>query len=112
MKTKLKITLSGTIAGYIWMPNTIGSTNFERIYTTYNLPYTEEWNGLRSAVLEITNSGDFRCAYITDLHIVVEYVNTGVCKEKTIQKCKLLTDCWASKDLIEQSTFCNDETEM
>ena len=112
MKTKLIITLSGTIAGYIWEPNTIGSTNFDRFYSTYDEPFTEEWNGLRSAVLDITNSGDFRSAYITYLHIVVEYIDTGVCKEKTIDKCKLLADCWASKDLIEQSTYFDDETEI
>jgi hypothetical protein len=113
MKNNLKIKLSGTIIGKVWMPNCLGSTDFKKEYTLDNQPFTEKWNGLRSAVLDITNNGNFQSCAIKDMYITVSYSQkkTFITKTKEINKCKLIADCWVPDKMVEEFMMCESEIE-
>jgi hypothetical protein len=76
MKTLEKIELIGEIQGEIWMPYETCAKEFHKVYTPNDRPFSRKWNGLRDALLDITNDGDFRSCSISDI-FGYAYYNQG-----------------------------------
>jgi hypothetical protein len=53
------VTISGTVTGPIWWGGN-GSKDVSVTFTPDNQPFTKIWCGLRDAVVDITNDGDFQ----------------------------------------------------
>lgn len=86
-----RITLNGTIRGYLWMPCIETTERFSESFTPENSPFTHEWAGMRDALLRITNNGNFRNASIEECTAVIVYKNK-VKKYVDILPCKAIDD--------------------
>lgn len=96
-----RITIWGCISGLIWWPCDRAERSFKVVYSPPAIaryrPFTSEWTGLRDAVCDITNDGDFRSATIDHAFIETIYVDDdGVKKTKTkeLKPGKLIEDCF------------------
>jgi hypothetical protein len=68
-----KVTLFGRVRGNIWMPRTECTKDFEQVYTPNDAPFSNKWNGIRSALLRIINDGDFQSCEVSELGGNAEY---------------------------------------
>jgi len=70
----VSIKICGTIGGVIWLPAVQCSKEFSQTYRpTKDLQFAlkDEWVGLRKALLDITNCGDFQNCGIVDATMIV-----------------------------------------
>ena len=91
-KSLRSIELWGVIRGGIWWPYGADCTKeFKIVYTPDEKPFTRKWEGIRQALLDITNDGDFSSCSIYELFGKVEwnegkyiksrYISFPICKE-------------------------------
>ena len=73
MKTLESITVSGVIAGKIWMPACYCWKDFNVKFTPDDRPFTRVWEGLPDALNHIVNDGDFQSCGVVDVHLAVAW---------------------------------------
>jgi len=78
MKT-INIRIYGIIRGYIWMPNTECTKEFNLRLSFKSEPFAYQIGCLRDALLHITNDGDFQSCEI-------EYAVLQVTKQKGLSR--------------------------
>jgi hypothetical protein len=90
------ITIYGEIRGNIWMPYAECTKEFSQTFTNPNQLKSNEWTGLRDAVCNITNDGDFRSAAIDWARIETVYIDGSkrIVIEKELKPTKLTEDCF------------------
>ena len=70
-----RITISDILRGYIWMPNTECTKNVSEEYAHESAPFRLEWDGLRDALVRLTNDGDFRSCALDECWLTVTRTN-------------------------------------
>lgn len=73
MKNLVSVRISGIIAGKIWMPSCYAWKDFSVKFTPDDRPFTREWDGMRDALDDITNDGDFSSVGIVEAAILVTW---------------------------------------
>ena len=73
MKTLESITISGVLAGKIWMPSNYAWKDFKVTFTPEHKPFSREWVGLPDALNHIVNDGDFQSCGVVDVHLAVAW---------------------------------------
>ena len=96
MTKKLEsITIHAELIGDIWMPDVECTKESTTVFTPEDRPFTSKWTGLRDALLQITNDGDFRSCVINWGIMVIRWWDGKYHIEKTVDipNCKLTSDC-------------------
>jgi hypothetical protein len=80
------ITIYGTLRGNIWMPNAECTKEVQAVFTPDGGPFTEEWAGLRHALVRLTNDGDFRSCGLDNAVAIIERRSdrTGSIRRRTV----------------------------
>jgi hypothetical protein len=95
------IVISGTISGEIWWSGKAWK-QFEVTYTPEpHRVFTRPWNGLREAVCDITNDGNFQHCKIDSATLTAVYYQGSkqIVKSNEInRKGKLVEDCFHPDD--------------
>ena len=85
MKILDSILLSGTLIGRGWWPQQLLTKEFQVKFSAQPRPFTRDWEGLREALLHLTNDGDFQSSMILDeIHMSVTWlvVRNGEIKQR------------------------------
>jgi hypothetical protein len=95
-----EIILSGILQGRLWYGQEC-EKQFREKFTLCAEPFSHEWNGLRDALLHITNDGDFMSCSILFGQITVVYGGeTPSGKYQELRKYADLEPCKAICDLF------------
>lgn len=105
MKTLESIDIQGVLAGVIWMPSCHAWKHFNVKFTPEARPFSREWDGMRDALLHITNDGDFQSCGLAEAWLTATYRdgdNRRVVIGKEINlDAKLISDFKAKPETID-----------
>lgn len=111
MNAQTTITISGTLRGQIWMPAAETTKDFRETFTPDDRPFSRQWNGLRDALLYVTNDGDFQACDIEYAVISVRCVKNGKIVTITSEippTAKLVSDLFCA---YRDACYCGEEEE-
>lgn len=88
------ITFYTTVKGFIWMPMVECTKEKVTEFTPKGSSFTPKWEGLREALLYITNDGDFQNCEIDWGCMVVRWFDGKYSIERQVEipRCKLTED--------------------
>jgi hypothetical protein len=93
------IVLEGEVRGRIWMPAVECTKHFRETFTPEDRPFTGQWAGLRSALIRITDDGDFQsCGISEECYMEIHYrLPNGdtLTKHASVRPCKAIADLFA-----------------
>lgn len=105
MKNLESVTLYGTVAGRMWMPSCHAWKEFQVKLVPGGAHFAREWHGLRDALMEIANDGDFQSCGLVDAALIATY-NTGPNRTTQIRgeinlDAKALADLKATPEAVD-----------
>lgn len=109
MKNLQSVEISGVLAGKIWMPSCYAWKDFNVKFVPGGYHFAREWHGMRDALCDITNDGDFQSAGIVEACIKVTWQENS--KRSTVLRnelnldAKLLQDFKADPKAVD-AYFC------
>lgn len=105
-----KIVLSGVKVGTIWMPAATCHKEFRETYTHDERPFSRPWHGLRDALCDIVNDGDFRSCDIADCILEVHrpIPNGHTITYHEIKRCKAISDVYDPSRMDDVLHDCDD----
>lgn len=98
MAKKLEaVTILGELQGNILWPNAPMTKAVREVFTPDNSPFSRQWSGLRDALLQITNDGDFQSCRLANGWMIVSWIdgNKRIEISADVPFCKLTDDCLA-----------------
>lgn len=113
MKNLVLIQISGILAGRMWMPADYAWKEFNVRFVPGGHHFAREWHGMRDALDDITNDGDFQSAGIVEAAILVTWrsdKNTTITRLQSLNlSAKLIEDFKADPKAAEAYFFGGTE---